>query len=111
MRLNMVSMNAIAGRRRAAVRLSGRAACSADYTGHFGSGNTGRIKTMGNDRLKFEIDCPNNHNQTVSFTEAEFEDWLKSSNMVFHCNTCDTDFPPSKEDIAKFRREFAKLST
>ncbi|HEX3746627.1 MAG TPA: hypothetical protein VHW09_21970 [Bryobacteraceae bacterium] len=27
------------------------------------------------------------------------------------CNTCDTDFPPSKEDIAKFRREFAKLST
>ena len=66
---------------------------------------------MGNDRLKFEIACPNNHNQTVSFTEEEFEDWLKSGNMVCHCNTCDKDWPPSGQDIAKFRREFSKQST
>jgi hypothetical protein len=69
-----------------------------------------RIKTMSNHRLDFEIACPNNHNQTVSFTEQEFEDWLKSGNMVFHCNTCDVDWPPSAQDIDKFRRELAKVS-
>lgn len=66
---------------------------------------------MSNDRLKFEMACPNNHNQTVTFTKREFEEWLKSDKMVFHCNTCDTDWTPSGQDIAKFRREFAKLSS
>lgn len=66
---------------------------------------------MGNDRLKFEIACPNNHNQTVSFTHEEFEEKLKSGDMVFHCNTCDTNWTPSGADIEKFRREFAKLTT
>ena len=61
------------------------------------------------ERVKFEIACPNNHNQTVSFTEQEFEETLKSGDMVFHCNTCDTDWSPTKQDIAKFRREFEKL--
>ncbi len=27
---------------------------------------------------------------------------------MFHCNTCDTDWPPSHDDIAKFRRQFFK---
>jgi hypothetical protein len=62
------------------------------------------------DRLDFEIVCPNNHNQTVTFSEEEFEEVLKSGTLVFHCNTCDTDWPPSSEDIAKFRKHFAKTS-
>ena len=63
------------------------------------------------DRLEFEIVCPNNHNQTVSFTQEEFEGALKSGVLVFHCNTCDTDWPPSSEEIAKFRRQFLKNSS
>ncbi len=62
------------------------------------------------DRLEFEIVCPNNHNQSVKFSQEEFEDQLKSGNLVFHCNTCDTNWPPSEEDIARFRKEFAKNS-
>ena len=60
------------------------------------------------DRVDFEIDCPNNHNQTVTFSQKEFEETLKAGALVFHCNTCDTDWSPSGEDIAKFRRGFAK---
>jgi hypothetical protein len=60
------------------------------------------------DRLDFNIVCPNNHNQTVTFTQEEFEDVLKSGAMMFHCNTCDTDWPPSGEDIGKFRKQFSK---
>jgi hypothetical protein len=60
------------------------------------------------DRVKFDTDCPNNHNQTISFTREEFEDGLKSGELVFHCNTCDTDWTPSREEIAKLRKEFAK---
>jgi hypothetical protein len=62
------------------------------------------------DRIEFEIVCPNDHDQTVSFTEEEFEKALKSGALVFHCNTCDTDWPPSHDDIAKFRRQFSKNS-
>jgi hypothetical protein len=58
-----------------------------------------------NERVDFEIVCPNNHNQTVTFSKQEFEDSLKSGALVFHCNTCDTDWPPSSGDIAKFRKE------
>jgi len=66
------------------------------------------MKWMDNERVKFEIACPNNHNQPVTFSRKEFEETLKSGAMVFHCNTCDIDFPPSGADIAKFRREFDK---
>lgn len=59
-------------------------------------------------RVELEIDCPNNHNQTVSFTEKEFEHALKSDTLVFHCNTCETNWPPSSEEIAKLRKELAK---
>jgi hypothetical protein len=61
-------------------------------------------------RIDFEIVCPNDHDQTVTFNEEEFEKALKSGALVFHCNTCDTDWPPTRDEIAKFRREFAKDS-
>ena len=60
------------------------------------------------ERLDFEIECPNNHDQTVSFTREEFEADLKSGALVFHCNTCDANWPPTTAEIAKFRREFSK---
>jgi len=47
------------------------------------------------DRIDFEIVCPNDHDQTVTFSQEEFEEALKSGALVFHCNTCDTDWPPS----------------
>jgi hypothetical protein len=56
----------------------------------------------------FEIVCPNNHDQTVKFSEHDFNAALSSGTLVFHCNTCDTDWPPSREDIVMFRKEFAK---
>ena len=60
------------------------------------------------DRMDFEIVCPNDHNQTVSFTQQQFEETLKSGALVFHCNTCDTNWPPSGEEIAKIRKQFSK---
>ena len=62
-------------------------------------------------KLEFDIVCPNNHNQTVKFTQQEFEAALKSDTLVFHCNTCDADWPPSTGDIAKLRKLFSKTST
>jgi hypothetical protein len=63
------------------------------------------------EHLELEIVCPNNHNQTVRFSQAEFEEALKSGGLVFHCNTCDTDWPPSSEEIAKLRKLFLKGSS
>jgi hypothetical protein len=60
------------------------------------------------ERMDFEIVCPNDHEQTITLSREEFEADLKSGALVFHCNTCDTDWPPSHEDIVKFRRQFAK---
>ncbi len=60
------------------------------------------------DRIAFEIVCPNNHEQTVRFTRDEFEKLLKSDALVFHCNTCEANWPPSHKEIAEFRKEFAK---
>ena len=59
-------------------------------------------------RVDFEIECPNDHDQTVTFTREQFEAELKSGTLMFHCNTCDTDWPPTHEEIAEFRRQFAK---
>jgi hypothetical protein len=64
-----------------------------------------------NDRLEFDIVCPNNHNQTVTFSQEEFEEALKSGALVFHCNTCDTDWSPSSEEIAKLRKQLSKNSS
>ena len=63
-----------------------------------------------NDRLEFDTVCPNNHNQTVTFGQEEFEGTLKSDKLVFHCNTCDTDWSPSTEEIAAIRERFPKNS-
>jgi hypothetical protein len=60
------------------------------------------------ERLSFEIVCPNNHEQTVSFTADEFEKALKSGALVFHCNTCEANWPPSSDEIAKFRKDLEK---
>jgi len=61
-------------------------------------------------RLEFETDCPNNHNQTITFSQEEFEAALQSDSLVFHCNTCDTNWTPSSEEIAKLRKQFSKSS-
>jgi hypothetical protein len=63
------------------------------------------------DRIDFDIVCPNNHNQTVTFSHEEFEKMLKSDALVFHCNTCDANWPPSKEQIDKLRKQFSKHSS
>jgi len=61
-----------------------------------------------NDSVDFETVCPNNHDQTISFRRDEFEAALKSDTLIFHCNTCDANWPPSRQDIAKIRRQFSK---
>lgn len=58
------------------------------------------------DRIDFEVVCPNNHNQTVTFNSEEFEAELKSGALVFHCNTCDADWPPTQAEITKIRKAF-----
>ena len=63
------------------------------------------------DRLDFEVICPNNHGQTITFSRQEFEETLKSDALVFHCNTCDTNWPPSSAEIANFRKQFSKMSS
>jgi hypothetical protein len=62
------------------------------------------------DRIDFDIVCPNGHDQTVAFSRQTFEAELKSGALVFHCNTCDSDWPPSHEDIAQIRKELSKHS-
>lgn len=62
------------------------------------------------DRMDLEIVCPNDHAQTVKFSKEGFEAELKSGALLFHCNTCDTNWPPSHQDIAKIRKELAKHS-
>jgi hypothetical protein len=63
------------------------------------------------DRMDFEIVCPNDHDQTVTFSKEEFDEELKSGALVFHCNTCGADWPPSHEDIAKIRKQLSKNSS
>ena len=56
------------------------------------------------DRMEFETVCPHNHNQSVSFSKEQFEEALKSDTLVFHCNTCDTNWTPSGKEIATLRK-------
>jgi hypothetical protein len=55
----------------------------------------------------FEIVCPNNHSQTVTFTSQRFDQELKSDTLVFHCNTCDTNWTPSRAEIDRIRKQLA----
>jgi hypothetical protein len=69
------------------------------------------INILMSQRLDFDTVCPNNHNQTLTFNQEEFEKELKSGALVFHCNTCGADWPPSSEEIAKFRRQLSRDSS
>ena len=60
------------------------------------------------DRMDFEIVCPNDHDQTVTYSREEFEDVLKSDTLVFHCNTCDTNWSPTHQEIAQIRKGLSK---
>ncbi len=60
------------------------------------------------DRAELDTVCPNNHNLTVTVTQDEFERALKSDTFVLHCNTCNANWPPSREDIESIRKQFAK---
>jgi hypothetical protein len=76
-----------------------------------GFADTVRIQHLGesmNDHVAYETVCPNNHNQTLKFTREVFDAALKSDTLVFHCNTCDTDWTPSNTDIGKLREYFSK---
>lgn len=59
-------------------------------------------------RARLDIVCPNNHNQTVVISREEFHAALDSDTLLFHCNTCDTDWPPSKEQIAEIRKQLTE---
>jgi len=65
------------------------------------------IKKMKN-HAKLETVCPNNHNLTLHLTRDEFEAALKSDSFVLHCNTCNANWPPSREDIEGIRKQFAE---
>lgn len=60
------------------------------------------------DHARLDTVCPNNHNLTVILTREQFEAALRSDTFVLHCNTCDTDWSPSREDIEGIRKQFAK---
>jgi hypothetical protein len=60
------------------------------------------------ERTHVEVVCPNNHNQTIKYSEPEFEGILTSGTLIFHCNTCDTDWSPSGNEIAMIRKQFKK---
>ncbi len=59
-----------------------------------------------NTSLDLDLVCPNGHNVGVELSREEFEDALRSDTLKFHCNTCDTDWTPTGEEIAKFRKLF-----
>jgi hypothetical protein len=67
-------------------------------------------RSLMSERLDFKIVCPNDHEQTVTFNKEEFEAELKSGALVFHCNTCEANWPPCHEDIVKIRKTFSKTS-
>ncbi len=58
--------------------------------------------------VDLETACPNNHNQTIHLTREEFETKLKADSLVFHCNTCDTDWTPKTKEISKLRSAFGE---
>ena len=63
-----------------------------------------------NNRGVLDTVCPNNHNLTVAFDRADFEKALETDSLVLHCNTCDANWPPSKEEIAQLRKQLSHRS-
>jgi hypothetical protein len=61
--------------------------------------------------IGFDTVCPNGHNVGIEMTREEFEAALKRDTLEFHCNTCDTDWTPKKEEIAKLRKAFPDNSS
>ena len=60
---------------------------------------------------KLDTVCPNNHNLTLFLTfltRSQFEAALKTDSFLLHCNTCDTNWLPSREDIESIRKQFAE---
>jgi len=66
---------------------------------------------MENKKVDFEIVCPNDHDQTVTFSHEEFEKALKSGTLLFHCNTCDTNWSPTPVEITQFRKQFIQTES
>ncbi len=60
-------------------------------------------------RVELNTVCPNNHNLTVDLTADEFSARLRTGTLEFHCNTCDTNWPPSREEIRKIREAFGEV--
>jgi hypothetical protein len=60
------------------------------------------------EQAELDTVCPNNHNLTVAFSRDEFEAALKADGLVLHCNTCDTNWSPSKDDIATLKKQFGE---
>jgi len=58
--------------------------------------------------VDFEVSCPNNHGQTISFTQKSFEAALQAGEPIFHCNTCEADWNPSKKQIAEIREKLGE---
>ena len=63
-----------------------------------------------NNRARLDTVCPNNHDLTVTFSRDKFEAALKSGDLIFHCNTCKANWPPTKEEIAKIREQFSDMT-
>jgi hypothetical protein len=63
------------------------------------------------DRVDFEIVCPNDHNQTVTFSRDEFDAKLKSGALVFHCNTCDSSLNNRRRSLVEVRTGQARVSS
>jgi hypothetical protein len=62
------------------------------------------------DHAQLDTVCPNNHDLTIDFSRDEFEAALKAGDLILHCNTCEANWPPSKEEIGRIREQFAEGS-
>jgi len=58
------------------------------------------------EKARLDTMCPNNHDLAVSITRDEFEAALKTDSLMLHCNTCEANWPPSKQEIESMRRQF-----
>jgi len=59
-------------------------------------------------RVHLDLSCPNGHNLSVAFSKESFEEALHSGELKFHCNTCDTTWTPTADEITEFRKRFAE---